>query len=96
MPDKTYLDGVRDGKIEAIEERIGAYEATVQGIGDSLRDEFAKRLDPISVALLGNGDPSKGLASRFSALCSTVNTNRWLLGLVLAALVGTIIRVAVF
>ena len=97
MPDnKTYLDGVRDGKIESIEERLDTYENVIQGVGDSLRAEFAKRLDPISVALLGNGDPSKGLASRFAALVSTVNTNRWLIGLVLAALVGTIIRVAVF
>ena len=94
--DKTYLDGKRDGKVEALEGRIDGMGSDIQGLAKSLRDEFVDRIDPISKALLGNGDPSKGLASRFSALVSTVNTNRWLIGLVLAALVGTIIRVAVF
>ena len=30
MPDnKTYLDGVRDGKIESIEERLDTYENVI-------------------------------------------------------------------
>jgi len=103
MPDKTYLDGVRDGKIESMEERLDNYENVIQGIGDSLRAEFAKRLDPISVALLGNGDPSKGLAFQFPKVAgavdtnrNSISTNRWLIGLVLAAIIGITIRVAVF
>jgi len=94
--EKTYEDGKRDGKVEALEERVNGIEVDIQGLAKTLRDEFVERIDPISRALLGNGDPQKGLASRFLVVSNMVKTNRWLIALLLAALVGVSMRVLIF
>ena len=94
--DKTYLDGKRDGKVEALEGRIDGMDLDIQGLAKSLRDEFVDRIDPISKALLGNGNPDKGLCSRFAALSNTVSNHRWLIRLIVAALIGMAVKVIVF
>ena len=92
MPDKTYEDGLRDGRVAALEGEVLEIKGDIQGMTNSLRDEFCKRIDPISKALLGNGNPQSGLAYRFTGVAKTAATNRWLIGIMLVAMVGVCVR----
>ena len=97
--DKTYENGMRDGRITAVEEqqirmqdlvletRKEMIEA-VNGLGTSIRNEF----EPMSKALLGNGDTEKGLCTRFAVLSAKVFTNRKLFYLVITLLIASIVK----
>jgi len=97
--DKTYENGVRDGRIKAIEDQQIHMQdlvletrkemlAAVNGLGTSIRNEF----EPMSKALLGNGDAEKGLCTRFAVLSTKVFTNRKLFYLVITLLVASIVK----
>ena len=95
MPDKTYEDGLRDGRVAALESEVSEFKADIQGMVCSLRDEFCKRIDPISHALLGNGTPQNGLVTRFADVYRMAATNRWLIGIVLVAIISLGVRMFV-
>jgi len=92
VADKTYEDGLRDGKVAGLEGEISEIKKDIQGMTSSLRTEFCRRIDPISQALLGNGNPQNGLAYRFTGVAKTAATNRWLIGIMLVAMIGVCVR----
>ena len=105
--DRTYEDGLRDGRIEALEgevgtlrqemregfEKMGATVSTaVASLGEAIRDEFK----PVCEIVRGNGDAKKGLVSRLATLEETVSAHRWLIGMIVVALIGNVVATAVF
>ena len=105
MPEpKTYEDGLIDGEISALKQRVSdveglgdRFERALTEFGESLRKEFNDKLDPIGEALLGNGDPKKGLMYKFveamgdmKVIGDRASWNRKLIYMLLAAIVGLI------
>jgi hypothetical protein len=110
MTDRTYDDGVRDGRIEALEKRAedtdgwvtrlaeqmnsgfkdlgDRFDRDLSGLGDSIRVEFR----PMSVAIQGNGDPSRGLVSRMAAPEESVGFHRWIVYGLLSLLAGGVVK----
>jgi len=84
MDEKTYDDGLRDGKIEAIEGSLKGLRESMDSMGEALRGEMA----PIRKALVGNGSPKGSLISSCAVLCSKVAFNRLLIVFMLTSIVG--------
>ena len=84
---KSYDDGIRDGKIAAIEDSIDGLREAIDGMGKAIRSEIA----PMRKAVLGNGTTEGSMVSRLAVLCTKVATNRKLIFVMLSALVGVVI-----
>jgi len=75
MAENTYEDGLTEGRLRSLESSYALINGALEKLGDrvtgamndlgrSLREEIAEEVVPIRKAVVGNGDPSRGLCSR--------------------------------
>ncbi len=103
----TYEDGLRDGRIEALEgglaglrqemhdgfARMGTvFDEGLSGLGNSIREEFR----PVCETVRGNGDPKKGIISRLAVVEEALAIHRWLLSCMIAAIVAGAVKIIWF
>ena len=64
MDQKTYTEGRQDAQIDALFAAVERIEESQRLSRTEIREEFQDAIAPVRKAVLGNGNPRHGLASR--------------------------------